>query len=156
MASANAMARIACTRIFVAAPGLRPTASAAPRPMKPTPIAAPSAARPTWMLPPITANIGINILFLSLFSTAPALAHGRTAEMVLMAALFVRFFLRANQHREHRRQQHEHQRLDESHEHFHEIKRYRQNNRADPARNQPAHGLEHQAAGEDVPVKTET
>ena len=47
MPSAKAVLRIACTRIGVAAPGFRPTASDAFMPMKPTPMAAPRAARPT-------------------------------------------------------------------------------------------------------------
>src|SRR5215471_14962896 len=52
MASAKAIDRIDCTRIFVAAPGLRPTALDAAIPIRPTLRAAPTAARPTWMLPP--------------------------------------------------------------------------------------------------------
>src|SRR5580692_2343376 len=49
------MPMIACTRIFVAAPGLRPTASAALKPTRPTPMAAPRQPRPPWMLPVISA-----------------------------------------------------------------------------------------------------
>ena len=41
------MARIAWTKIFVDAPGLRPTASEALTPINPTPTAAPNAAKPT-------------------------------------------------------------------------------------------------------------
>src|SRR5437899_12853038 len=52
MASAKAIDRMDWTKIFVAAPGLRPTAVEAAVPIKPTPTAAPAAARPTWMFPP--------------------------------------------------------------------------------------------------------
>src|SRR5271170_2012520 len=49
------MPMMAWTRIFVAAPGLRPTASAALKPTRPTPMAAPRQPRPPWMLPVISA-----------------------------------------------------------------------------------------------------
>src|SRR5437899_2459269 len=78
------MARIDWTRIFVAAPGLRPTASDAFMPINPTPMAAPSAAKPTWTFPLSSANIGINDIFTFLSfcgSTAPAIEHGQTAEI---------------------------------------------------------------------------
>src|SRR6185295_9985398 len=86
MASAKAMARIDWTRIFVEAPGLRPTASEAFMPMKPTPRAAPRAARPTWMLPAISASMGLMVIrFAFRFcycSTVPAIEHGQTGEIV--------------------------------------------------------------------------
>src|SRR5580693_4928334 len=50
------MPRMAWTRIFVEAPGLRPTASAALKPTRPTPMAAPRQPRPPWMLPVISAS----------------------------------------------------------------------------------------------------
>src|SRR5271166_214 len=53
------MPRMPCTRIFVDAPGLRPTASAALKPTRPTPMAAPRQPRPPWMLPVISAMTGI-------------------------------------------------------------------------------------------------
>src|SRR5579863_10205852 len=118
MASANAIARMDCTRIGVAAPGLRPTASEAFIPMKPTPRAAPSAARPTCRFPLISANIGINILFPFLF-VAQRLPRLNTVKppKFLMMRLAVRVFLimRHDQHSENRGQEHEHQRLDDSH-----------------------------------------
>src|ERR1700678_4457917 len=49
------MPMTAWTRIFVEAPGLRPTASAALKPTRPTPMAAPRQPRPPWMLPVISA-----------------------------------------------------------------------------------------------------
>src|SRR5206468_5397532 len=84
MASAKAMARMDWTRIFVAAPGLRPTASEAFIPMSPTPRAAPRAARPTCRFPVSSANIGINDIYVFPFfygSAAPAIEHGQTAEI---------------------------------------------------------------------------
>src|SRR5579859_4064278 len=107
MASAKAIARIDCTRIGVAAPGLRPTASEAFMPMKPTPSAAPSAARPTVRFPLSSANIGVIIYvpFLLLSPSAPAIEHGQTAEISFksMVRLFVALVMRHDQHREHRR-----------------------------------------------------
>src|SRR6267143_5555410 len=85
MASAKAMARMDWTRIFFAAPGLRPTASEAFMPLTPTPKAAPSAAKPTCTFPVSSANIGINdiYIFLSLlFSAAPAIEHGQAVEIL--------------------------------------------------------------------------
>src|SRR5947207_15878423 len=116
MASAKAMARMDWTRIFVEAPGLRPTASEAFIPMKPTPIAAPSAANPTCRFPVIpSANIGISDIYLPFFafSAAPAIEHGQAVEILVMRG-FVPFFVLTNQHREHGGQQHEHQRLNKA------------------------------------------
>src|SRR5882762_5961809 len=115
MPSAKAVLRMACTRIGVEAPGLRPTASAPFIPMKPTPIAAPSAARPTCRLPLISANIGVNIVFLSLLSqrlprlntVKPPKSHN------LLMCPFVSFFMLANQQRENGCQEHEHERLNQ-------------------------------------------
>src|SRR5580765_2065786 len=100
------MARIDWTRIFVAAPGLRPTASEAFMPMRPTPSAAPSAANPTCRFPVIpSANIGINdiYVFLSLlFSAAPAIEHGQAAEILnhSMMSRLRAFLMLTDQHRE--------------------------------------------------------
>src|SRR6185369_8490190 len=63
MPSAKAVLRMACTRIFVAAPGLRPTASEAFMPMKPTPRAEPKQASPMCRFPVISASNGVNILY---------------------------------------------------------------------------------------------
>src|ERR1043166_78207 len=101
MPSAKAVLRMACTRIFVAAPGLRPTASEAFMPMKPTPRAAPSAANPTCTFPLSCANTGINICaVLSFFvSPAPAIEHGQTGEIrLLVVRLAGFFFMLADQH----------------------------------------------------------
>src|SRR5204863_6709473 len=116
MASANAMARIDCTRILVDAPGLRPTASEAFMPMNPTPIAAPSAARPTCRLPLISANIGVNIVFLSLLSQRlPRLNTVKPPKFHnLLMRPFVSFFMLANQQRENGCQEHEHERLNQA------------------------------------------
>src|SRR5512144_1257739 len=97
------MARMDWTRIFVAAPGLRPTASEAFMPMKPTPRAAPRAARPTCMLPVNSASIGISDIFLIpffLLPTAPAIEHGQTAEILSVVRRFVLvlFLVLADQH----------------------------------------------------------
>src|SRR5215472_8384612 len=113
MASANAMARMDWTRIFVAAPGLRPTASEAFMPMNPTPSAAPSAAKPTWRFPLISANSGICVIYVAFlaYSTVPAIEHGRTAEILdsVMLGTRLSFLMLANQQGKHRREQHEHQ-----------------------------------------------
>src|SRR5580765_5470403 len=103
MASANAMARMDWTRIFVAAPGLRPTASEAFIPIKPTPTAAPSAAKPTCRLPVISANIGINDIYLLpffAFPAAPAIEHGQTAEIFNSMMGLGPLFMLADQHGE--------------------------------------------------------
>jgi len=45
-------------------------------------MAEPSPARPTAMLPLTSPNIGINMIFTFRCSAAPAIEHGRTAEIV--------------------------------------------------------------------------
>src|SRR5512136_1043781 len=102
------MARIDWTKIFVAAPGLRPTASEAFMPMKPTPRAAPSAARPTCRLPVSSARIGINdILTISFLSVARRLPRLNTVKppKFLVLLRFVSFFVLADEHCKHRRQE---------------------------------------------------
>src|ERR1035438_2563425 len=119
MASAKAIARIACTRILVEAPGLRPTASEAFMPMNPTPMAAPSAAKPTCRLPVTpSANIGINISsYLSLAQRLPRLNTVKPLKFIKSVGRASRLLVvHAHQHGEHRRQQHEHQRLHNSHQ----------------------------------------
>src|ERR1039457_1990223 len=114
MASAKAIARIACTRILVEAPGLRPTASEAFMPMNPTPMAAPSAARPTCRLPVTpAANIGINISsYLSIDQRLPRLNTVKLLKFIKSVRRASRLLIvHAHQHREHCRQQHEHQGL---------------------------------------------
>src|SRR5438876_12386863 len=102
MASANAMARIDCTRILVEAPGLRPTASEAFMPINPTPRAAPSAARPTCRLPLISARMGINIRLSFRFSQRlPRLNTVKPLKflnLVLMMGLLLPFLVHADQH----------------------------------------------------------
>src|SRR5690349_720455 len=153
MASAKAMARMDWTRIFVEAPGLRPTASEAFIPMKPTPTAAPSAANPTCRFPVISANIGISDIYLPFFafSAAPAIEHGQAVEILVMRG-FVSFFVLTNEHCEHGGQQHEHQRLNKSNEQFHEVKW----NWQQPAemRHQLRHRFQHVFAGENISVET--
>src|SRR6266436_2470040 len=155
MASAKAMARIDWTRIFVEAPGLRPTASEAFMPMKPTPTAAPSAANPTCRFPVISANIGISDIYLPFFafSAAPAIEHGQTAEILVMRG-FVSLFVLTNQHREHRRQKHEDQRLNKSNQQFHEVKWNRQ--QPSEMRHQFRHRFQHVFTGENISVETKT
>src|SRR5256885_15333688 len=116
MASANAIVIRDWTKTLVEAPGLRPTASAPFIPMKPTPIAAPSAARPTCRLPLISANIGVNIVFLSLLSQRlPRLNTVKPPKFHnLLMRPFVSFFMLANQQRENGRQEHEHERLNQA------------------------------------------
>src|SRR5438552_18603640 len=118
MASANAIPSTASTMTFPNAPGLRPTASEAFMPTSPTPLADPRPHNPTDRLPATATspNIGVNMFFLSSFSTAPAVDHGQAAEisksMVMFFAVF--FFVRANQRRKHGGQQHEHKRLNQT------------------------------------------
>src|SRR4051812_43883750 len=113
MPSAKAVLRIDWTRIGVAAPGLRPTASEARPPMRPTPRAAPRAARPTWMLPPMPVAAGAAVvaasasmgrtfrnivcwfLLVLVFSNVPTFDHGQAPERVqrlVMMLLRVRLF----------------------------------------------------------------
>src|SRR3974390_1637079 len=105
MASAKAIARIDWTRIFVPAPGLRPTASDAFIPMNPTPRAAPSAAKPTCMFPLSSANIGINdiyvVSFLALARRLPRLNTVKPAKFGSMMRLPGFFVVLADQHGEH-------------------------------------------------------
>src|SRR5215813_1844592 len=141
------MARIDWTRIFVEAPGLRPTASEAVMPIKPTARAAPSAAKPTCMLPIIS--------FILPFPAATAVEYVRAAKKFLLVGARRSFFLvLAHQQGEDRAQQHEDQRLHQAHQNFHEIKR----NRQEPpeAGNHPGHGFQHGFAGIDVAVEPKT
>src|ERR1039457_2468163 len=127
MASAKAIARIACTRILVEAPGLRPTASEAFMPMNPTPRAAPSAARPTVRFPVIpSANMGITIsIYLSVAQRLPRLNTVKPLKFLNSVRCSSRLFVvHANQHRENGGEQHEHQRLDDPHQQFHEVERH--------------------------------
>src|SRR5215207_7333626 len=102
MASAKAMARIACTMILFDAPGLRPTAAEAWPPIRPTAIAAPRAASPTCMLP----VIGI------VLSGSRRHRHAvRTRQPSAVGCPGPRFLVLADEQREDCRQQHEHQRL---------------------------------------------
>src|SRR5437868_4127602 len=121
------MARIDWTRIFVAAPGLRPTASEAFMPMKPTPRAAPSAARPTCTFPLISANIGINDILLFPFSVARRLPRLNTVKPAKffksVMRCFVALFVLTNQHGKNGCQQHEDHGLNKAHQQFHEVKR---------------------------------
>src|SRR5512135_1122788 len=131
------MARIDWTRIFVDAPGLRPTASEAFMPMRPTAMAAPNAARPTWRLPIIA--------FLPAFpcEVRPSIVSGRLAFFLVLA----------DQQREDGGQQHEDEGLDEAHQELHEVERDRE--QPAEAGDEPPHRLEHGLAGEDVAVETE-
>src|SRR5579864_6155924 len=120
------MARMDWTRIFVAAPGLRPTASEAFMPMRPTPKAAPSAAKPTCMFPVNSANIGINDIYISFLSVArrlPRLNTDKSAKFSrsVMSRLWA-FLVLANQHGEDGGEQHEDQGLYETNQQFHEVK----------------------------------
>src|SRR5882762_8686767 len=151
--SAKAMARMDCTRIFVAAPGLRPTASDALAPIRPTPMAAPSAANPTWIFPVIpSANIGINDIYMFTFlcfsQRLPQLNTVQPLKFLMMR--FMPFVVFTNQQCEHRSQQHENQGLHDTYQKLHEIKRDRNNDRANPARNQIRHGLQHVFTRENI------
>src|SRR5215510_12760256 len=112
------MARIDWTRILVAAPGLRPTASEAFMPINPTPSAAPSAANPTCRFPLISATIGINDIydFLSLAQRLPRLNTVKPLKSILSMLPGPMSLVLANQHGKHRRQQHEHQCLNKTHQ----------------------------------------
>src|SRR5215813_398401 len=135
------MARIDWTRIFVEAPGLRPTASDAVMPIKPTARAAPSADKPMCMLPVMSLPLP--------FSAATAVEYVRAAKKFLLAGGRRSFFLvLAHQQGEDRAQEHEDQRLHQAHQNFHEIKR----NRQEPpeARDHAGHGFQHGFAGIDV------
>src|ERR1700692_2732954 len=124
------MARIDWTRIFVAAPGFRPTASEAFMPMKPTPRAAPSAAKPTCTFPFNSANMGINDIYISFLSVARQLPRLNTVKpaklLKSVVCCLVTFLMLANQHGEDGRQQHEDEGLDKAHQQFHEVKWDRQ------------------------------
>src|SRR5271156_4566199 len=112
MASAKAVIRIDWTRICVAAPGLRPTASDDFIPMNPTPRPEPMAARPTVRLPVSTPNIGVIILFRFLFVGffgPRGLPTVRPKNLMRVRA--VAFVMLDDQQREDRRQQHEYHRL---------------------------------------------
>src|SRR5215813_7719973 len=119
------MAKMDWTRTFVAAPGLRPTASDAFMPMNPTP----RAAKPTCRFPLISANIGISVIFsLSFFlsfSLGPAIEHGRAAEIRYLSVRVCRFLLLvlANKQGEERSQQHENQGLNNADQQFQEVER---------------------------------
>src|SRR5687767_1240113 len=109
------------------------------------------------MFPVISANIGINIVVsLSYCSAAPAIEHGQAVEIVKsMMRLFVALFMRADQQREHRSQQHEDKRLNQPHQHFQKVKRDRDNDAAKPAGHEPGHRFEHVLARENITVKSE-
>src|SRR5947207_297963 len=122
------MARMDWTRIFVAAPGLRPTASDAFIPIKPTPSAAPRAASPTCMLPANSAIMGMTDIYLPFFGFCPAAAiehgpAGRNRWLSQCAVSGVPSLVLADQHGEDCGQQHEDQRLHQAHEQFQKIKR---------------------------------
>src|ERR1051326_124288 len=160
MASANAIAKMACTRIFCDAPGFRTTASEAFMPMKPTPIAAPSAANPTCRLPVISANTGIRDIYVYLSLLSQRLPRLNTVKppKFSMVGSFVPFLVLANQHGENRRQQHEHERLNDSYEQFHEIKRHRNDHARERFRPrrlfyQIGHRFQHVFAGENISIK---
>src|ERR1035441_3617839 len=155
MASAKAIARIACTRIFVAAPGLRPTASEAFIPMNPTPMAAPSAAKPTCRLPVTpSANIGINIFsYLSIAQRLPRVNTVKPLKLTKSVGASGLFVVHAHQHGEHRCQQHEHQGLHNPHQQFHEVKRHG-HQPAEPG-DQAPHRFQHVLSGKDIAIETE-
>src|ERR1035437_3753127 len=156
MASAKAIARIACTRILVEAPGLRPTASEAFMPMNPTPMAAPSAAKPTCRLPVTpSANIGINICsYLSLAQRLPRLNTVKPLKFLNSVCRLPRFFVvHADEHREHGSEQHEDQCLDDPHQQFHEIERH--GYQPAKSRDQPGHRFQHVLPGKYIPIETE-
>src|SRR5271169_598917 len=79
------------TRIFVEAPGLRPTASAALKPTRPTPMAAPRQPRPPWMLPVISAITGIMFCIFVVGGLPPSarLARSRRERVGSMRGLLV-------------------------------------------------------------------
>src|SRR5262245_13365518 len=152
------MARIDWTRIFVAAPGLRPTASAALKPMPPILTATATAVSATLRFPVISASKSIaNIsLFLSLVSRRlPRLDTVKPPRDITHSSGRGRFFLLwTRQQHEHRGQQHEDHGLDEAHQQFHEVER----NRKQPAqaRNQLGHGVQHVLPGKHIAVETKT
>src|SRR4249920_3753460 len=106
MASAKAMARIDWTRIGVAAPGLRPTASDAFMPMMPTAMAAPNAANAMCRLPVMFSCPS----FRGSSRSRPGVDPPSLISSVVRGGSF--FVMLANEQREHGGQQHEHQRLD--------------------------------------------
>src|SRR6266496_2355593 len=139
------MARIDWTRICVEAPGLRPTASEAAMPIKPTATAAPIAAKPTCMFPIISLLLP--------FPAATAVEYVQAAEKSSSVCARRSFFLMwTHQQSEHRAQQHEHHRLHQAHEHFHEIKRDRQE--PPEGGDLAGHGFQHVFPGKDVALKT--
>src|SRR6266403_1925001 len=119
MASAKAIDKMDWTRIFVAAPGLRPTAVEAAVPIKPTPTAAPAAARPTWIFPanmfPLTsatANNGTIDIYPSFlwFLVGFEDEHGPAGEVRVSSFMLGcrgLFLMLANQQGEDSSQQHE-------------------------------------------------
>src|SRR4051794_25579096 len=111
------MARIDCTRILVAAPGLRPTAVAAAPPIRPTPMAEPSAARPTWMLPIMSSCLSL---------TADRRPVGRDRSSDLSKSFGVHgggcfLLVLTDEEGEDGGEEHEHEGLDDAHEELHEV-----------------------------------
>src|SRR5688572_392482 len=144
MASAKAMARIDWTRIFVEAPGLRPTAVEAAMPINPTLIAAPSAANATCTLPVIWVVLSLCRVPQARIPTSIALlsVRGRMSGVLVLT----------NQEGEDGGQQHEDHRLHETDQQLHEVERHRQ--QPAPPRDERSHRLQHVLAGEHVAVET--
>src|SRR5208283_1425434 len=124
------MPRMPCTRIFVEAPGLRPTASAALKPTRPTPMAAPRQPRPPWMLPVISAITGIIVVcVLGWWIAAVRALHGPGGKGTgSVRGLLVRFVLVAvvaDEADVDAHEQREHERLHESDEKLEDVERRR-------------------------------
>ena len=145
------MARMDWTRIFVAAPGLRPTASEAFMPIKPT-----ANGRAKRRQTNVQASQSYQYLP---FLSARRLPRSNTVEPPKIRHSIVRArgsfsLMLTNQQSEDRGQQHEDQRLNQTHQQFQEVER----NRQQPAEagNQRGHGFQHVFPGKDVAVETKT
>src|SRR5262245_61685398 len=160
MASANAIPSTASVMTFPNAPGLRPTASEAFIPTRPTPMAEPRPHKPTWILPLISANIGVTITFpFFCFVVAQRLPR---LNMVQPLKFFrsVLLLMRAYQRCEHRRKQHEHKGLNQTDENFQKVKRHRQEDREHSLGprgmlNRPRQRLQQVFTGKNVSVEPE-
>ena len=115
MPSMSAARIIEITKIGVAAPGLRPVASAALEPRSPIPIPPPKAAS-------ATANAFVNMSICSLVVGVFGNSHGH-AMVKKLKGLVVRFLaVITDQLEENGAKQSENERLDETNEQLHEVK----------------------------------
>lgn len=115
--SISAARMIERTRIGVAAPGLRPVASAALEPRMPMPSAAPIAARATWKNGSVMILV-VCCLFLKIPTVIPWSDFGNYSVMCLVFVAVI-----ADQLEENRTKKSKNERLDEPYQDLHEVER---------------------------------